>query len=65
MKRNRPMLFVITWAIAGICYLPIFFCAWLLHIVARILLAISYLGMLNAKMAFDVFKSLFHFNPSL
>jgi len=65
MKRNRPMLFIITWAIAGLLYLPIFMTAWILHIVARLLLSISYLGLLNYPMANDVFKSIFRWNPNL
>ena len=65
MKRNRPMLFIITWTLAGLVYLPVFIAAWLLHIVARLLLSISYLGLLNASMARDVFKSIFKWNPNL
>ena len=65
MKRNRPMFFIITWALVGLVYLPVFIAAWLLHIVARLLLSISYFGMLNASMGRDVFKSIFRFNPNL
>lgn len=65
MKRNRPMLFAITWTVIGILYLPVFVIAWLLHIIARILLGISYYGLLNYPMGRDVLKSLFRFNPSL
>ena len=65
MKRNRPMLFIITWAIAGLVYAPVFIAAWLLHIVARLLLSISYFGLLNASMGRDVFKSVFRWNPNL
>lgn len=65
MKRNRPMLFIITWALMGLLYSPIFIAAWLLHIIARLLLAISYFGLLNGKQARDVFSSLFRFNPNL
>lgn len=65
MKKNRPMFFIITWALVGLAYLPVFIAAWLLHIVARFLLSISYFGMLNASMGKDVFKSIFRWNPSL
>lgn len=65
MKRNRTMFFIITWALVGLVYLPVFIAAWLLHIVARLLLSISYFGMLNARMGRDVFKSIFRWNPSL
>lgn len=65
MKRNRPLFFIITWALVGLIYLPVFIAAWLLHIVARLLLSISYFGMLNASMGYDVFKSIFRWNPNL
>lgn len=65
MRRNRPMLFIITWTLAGILYLPIFILAWFLHMAARILLALSYYGLLNPKYGKEVFISLFKFNPML
>lgn len=65
MKRNRPLLFIIMWAIVGIAYLPVFIVAWMLHVVTRLLLSISYLGLLNGKMAKDVFTSIFRWNPNL
>ena len=65
MKRNRPMFFIITWTLVGFVYSPVFIAAWLLHIVARLLLSISYFGLLNASMGRDVFKSIFIQNPNL
>lgn len=65
MKRNRPMLFILVWTLAGLCYAPVFIAAWVLHIVARLLLSIAYFGMLNGQQGKDVFKSLFRFNPML
>ncbi len=65
MKRNRPMLFIITWTLVGLVYSPVFIAAWLLHIVARLLLSISYFGMLNASTGQDVLKSIFRWNPNL
>lgn len=65
MERNRPMLFIIVWALVGLIYSPIFIAAWLLHIVARLLLSITYFGLLNARMGKDVFKSIFIWNPNL
>jgi hypothetical protein len=65
MKSNRPMLFILVWTLAGLCYAPVFIAAWLLHIVARLLLSIAYFGMLNGQRGRDVFKSLFRFNPTL
>ena len=65
MKRNRPMLFILVWTLVGFIYAPIFIAAWILHIVARLLLSISYFGMLNGRQGKDVFNSLFTFNPTL
>ena len=65
MKRNKPMFFIITWTLLGLMYLPIFISAWLLHVVARLLLSISYFGMLNRQRGKDVFMSIFRFNPTL
>lgn len=65
MKRNRPMLFIITWALIGIIYSPVFIAAWLLHVIARLLLAISYYGLLNAKTGHDVLTSILKWNPRL
>lgn len=65
MKRNRPMLFIITWAVVGLIYFPVFFASWLLHISARLLLAISYYGMLNPRVGRDIFRSIFRWNPML
>lgn len=55
---KESAMFVLS-VIIGILWSPIFITAWLLRIVARFLLAISYFGMLNGKMGKDVFKSLF------
>lgn len=65
MKQNKPLFLIVIWTIVGLIYFPVFFAAWLLHIVARLILAISYLGLLNGQRAKDVFKSLFRFNPTI
>lgn len=65
MKRNRPLLFLITWTLIGLAYSPIFFAAWCLHIIARLLLSISYFGMLNGNMGKEIFKSIFRWNFTL
>jgi hypothetical protein len=65
MKRNSPMLFIITWSLVGLLYLPVFIASWLLHIVARLLLSISYFGLLNPRKGKDVFSSIFRWNPNL
>ena len=48
-----------VWDILGIVYFPIYLLAWLLHKVARFLLAMSYFGMLQKQYAKDIIKSLF------
>lgn len=53
--------FVILWIILGVIYSPIYIAAWLLRLVARFLLSISYFGLLQGKMGCQVFKSLFSF----
>ena len=59
MKREKATFIVIMWAIAGALYSPIFVLAWLLKPIARVLLAISYFGMLDGKMGKAVLKSAF------
>ena len=49
----------LVWFIIGVIYLPIYFAAWCLHIIARILLAIAYLFMLQPHIARNVFSSVF------
>lgn len=65
MKQNKPLFLIAIWTIVGLIYFPVFFVAWFLHIAARLILAISYLGLLNGQRAKDVFKSLFKFNPTI
>lgn len=59
MKRTKVTFFVIMWTIVGILYAPIFILAWLLKPIARLLLAISYFGLLDGKIGKAVFKSMF------
>lgn len=58
IKFKGRMLFLV-WLIIGIIYFPIYFVAWCLHIIARILLAIAYLFMLQPHVARNVFSSVF------
>lgn len=53
--------FIALWIIIGLIYSPIYIAAWLLRLVARLLLSISYFGLLQGKMGCQVFKSLFSF----
>lgn len=65
MKKNRPMWFQVLWVILGILYIPIFLASWLLNVVSRTFLAISYYGMLDYLRGKNVFKSLFQWNSVL
>lgn len=58
IKFKGWMLFLV-WLLVGIAYFPVYLAAWVLHIVARILLAIAYLFMLQPHVAKNVFSSVF------
>lgn len=62
MKKLKLPYKLIIWIIIGLIYLPVYISAWLLRIVARILLAIAYFGTLNGRMGVAVLKSIFSFN---
>lgn len=47
------------WNIVGVLYFPIYVSALVLHKIARLLLAISYFGMLQKQRGKDIIKSLF------
>lgn len=59
MKIEKETFIIIMWAIVGALYSPIFILAWLLKPIARVLLAISYFGLLDGKMGKAVLKSAF------
>lgn len=50
----------IIWGILGVMYAPIYVASWLLHKLARLLLAISYLGMLEKQISKDIISNLFN-----
>lgn len=58
-KITKVSITMALFTLIGILWFPFFVASWLLRIVARFLLAISYFGMLNGKMGKDIFKSLF------
>ena len=62
MKKLKLPYKLIIWIIIGLIYLPVYISAWLLRIVARILLAIAYFGTLNGRMGVAVLKSIFSFD---
>ena len=48
-----------SWKCAQWIYFPIYALAWALHKMARLMLAISYFGMLESRIGKDIIKSLF------
>lgn len=62
MKKFKLPYKLIVWTLIGLAYLPIYISAWLLRIVARILLAIAYFGTLNGRTGAAVLKSIFSFD---
>lgn len=62
MKKLKLPYKLIIWTLIGLIYLPVYISAWLLRIVARILLAIAYFGTLNGRMGVAVLKSIFYFD---
>lgn len=51
----------IIWCILGVIYAPIYVAFWLLHKVARLLLAIAYFGLFNRQSCSDILKNLFSY----
>lgn len=49
----------LIWSILGAFYYPIYATAWLLHKVARLVLAIAYFFMLQKRIAKDIIINLF------
>lgn len=47
------------WRYVGILYFPIYLLAWVLHKIARLMLAVTYFGLLNKQTGKDIIKSLF------
>nr|DAH41690.1 MAG TPA: hypothetical protein [Bacteriophage sp.] len=62
MKKLKLPYKLIIWTLIGLIYLPVYISAWLLRIIARILLAIAYFGTLNGRMGVAVLKSIFSFD---
>lgn len=50
------------WRFTGIIYFPVYVLAWASHKVARLILAISYFGMLEKQVGKDIIKSLFRWH---
>lgn len=47
------------WNALGVCYVPVYILSWLLHKVARLVLAVSYFGMLDYRTGKDILKYMF------
>lgn len=62
MKKLKLPYKLVILTLIGLIYLPVYISAWLLRIVARILLAIAYFGTLNGRMGVAVLKSIFSFD---
>lgn len=52
----------IIWYILGVIYFPIYLLAWILHKIARLLLAISYFGMFEKRIGKDIMLNLFNWH---
>ena len=61
LKQIIKYLGKLLWGLLGIIYYPIYVLCWVLHIMARFLLAILYFGLLDGQRAKNVFKSLFRY----
>lgn len=55
-------VFEFLWPYIGVIYFPIYILSWLLHKVARLLLAISYFGMFEKKIGEDIITNLFNWH---
>lgn len=62
IKQYMTFAQLLVWAIIGVVYFPIYIASWLLHIIARCLLALAYLGMLQFHVAKNVLNSVFVIN---
>lgn len=50
------------WHALGVIYAPVYIAFWLLHKVARLLLAISYFGMFEKQVSKDIILNLFNWH---
>lgn len=52
-------ILIIIWLMIEAAYFPVYLIFWLLHKIARLLLAISYFGMFEKQMGKDIIINLF------
>lgn len=62
VKKNLIALVKFVWYVIAVAYAPIYIISWLLHKVARLLLALSYFGLLEKRFGADIIKSLFTYH---
>lgn len=58
-KKVKSLVKIVISATLSLLYVPIYFLSWCLHKVARLLLAISYMGLLDFIKARDILKYMF------
>lgn len=58
-SKFKQNMLIILYMIVGALYFPLYLFAWLLRIVSRFFLALSYFGMLEGRKGKDVIKTLF------
>lgn len=59
MKKFLTKAIITVWRILEFVYAPIYIASWALHKLARLLLAVSYLGMLEKQICKDIIRHLF------
>lgn len=58
-RKKMKKVLKFLWRCVGVLYFPIYLLAWVLHKIARLVLAIAYFGLLNKQVGKDIIKSLF------
>lgn len=58
-SKFKQNMLIALYMIVGALYFPLYLFAWLLRIVSRFFLALSYFGMLEGRKGKDVIKTLF------
>lgn len=61
LKKIWKFIVKVFCCILGIVYYPIYLLCFVLHIVARFLLAVAYVGLFDGQRAKNTFKSLFRY----
>lgn len=58
-RKKMKKVLKFLWRCVGVLYFPIYLLAWVLHKIARLMLAIAYFGLLSKQAGKDIIKSLF------